>query len=240
MIIVGFGCIGLSTASLPTIAITYAVDCVRLAFLLLSRRSLMNLALQYKPMAGEILCIATVIKNTFGFGTLSPLPLRSPLNATRRNDLLGRPPRSRKGLHQPRHDPLRPHDLWNPRRYRVVFFRQGPSQAHQGFVASPLALSMGWKGHDMHVWLARNKGGLGNSTRNCCRAPIVRRTSRARVDKLLPFTASFLLEISACALYGVIGTRATAPRSWNAGSSAGWSFGRSMLTNNLLDPPRLR
>ncbi|CAK7224176.1 hypothetical protein SCUCBS95973_005431 [Sporothrix curviconia] len=49
VIIVGFGGTGLMTVSLSTISITYAVDC-------------------YKPVAGQIMVIATVVKNTFGFG----------------------------------------------------------------------------------------------------------------------------------------------------------------------------
>ncbi|CAK7216214.1 hypothetical protein SEUCBS140593_002800 [Sporothrix eucalyptigena] len=49
VIIVGFGGTGLMTVSLSTICITYAVDC-------------------YKPVAGQIMVIATVVKNTFGFG----------------------------------------------------------------------------------------------------------------------------------------------------------------------------
>ncbi|KAH7160464.1 serine/threonine kinase 16 [Dactylonectria estremocensis] len=49
IITVGFGGIGLMTVSLCTIGITYAVDC-------------------YKPVAGQIMTIATVLKNSFGFG----------------------------------------------------------------------------------------------------------------------------------------------------------------------------
>jgi MFS family permease len=49
VIIIGFFLVGLITVSIPTIAITYAVDC-------------------YKPVAGQIMVISTVVKNTFGFG----------------------------------------------------------------------------------------------------------------------------------------------------------------------------
>lgn len=47
VIIIGFGFIGLQVVAIPTIAITYAIDC-------------------YKPISGEIMAIATVCKNTFG------------------------------------------------------------------------------------------------------------------------------------------------------------------------------
>ncbi|SPO04614.1 related to MFS transporter [Cephalotrichum gorgonifer] len=49
VIIVGFGFVGLQVVAIPTIAITYAIDC-------------------YKPISGEIMTIATICKNTFGFG----------------------------------------------------------------------------------------------------------------------------------------------------------------------------
>ncbi|CAK7219655.1 hypothetical protein SBRCBS47491_003920 [Sporothrix bragantina] len=49
VLVVGFGGTGLMMVSLSTICITYAVDC-------------------YKPVAGQIMVIATVVKNTFGFG----------------------------------------------------------------------------------------------------------------------------------------------------------------------------
>ncbi|KAJ2893261.1 serine/threonine kinase 16 [Zalerion maritima] len=49
VIVVGFGNIGLMTVALSTVGITYAVD-------------------SYKPVAGQIMTIATVVKNTFGFG----------------------------------------------------------------------------------------------------------------------------------------------------------------------------
>ena len=40
---------GLHVVAIPTIVITYAIDC-------------------YKPVTGEIMVIMTVCKNTFGFG----------------------------------------------------------------------------------------------------------------------------------------------------------------------------
>ncbi|KAH6880728.1 serine/threonine kinase 16 [Thelonectria olida] len=49
IVVVGFSGIGLMTVSLSTIGITYAVDC-------------------YKPVSGQIMVIATVLKNSFGFG----------------------------------------------------------------------------------------------------------------------------------------------------------------------------
>jgi len=49
IVVIGFGFVGLISVAIPTIAITYAVDC-------------------YKPIAGEIMVIATICKNTFGFG----------------------------------------------------------------------------------------------------------------------------------------------------------------------------
>jgi hypothetical protein len=48
VVIFGYGCTGLSVTSVPTIAIAYAVDC-------------------YKPISGEIMVVATVLKNTCGF-----------------------------------------------------------------------------------------------------------------------------------------------------------------------------
>lgn len=50
VIIVGFGLVGLQVVAIPTISITYAIDC-------------------YKPISGEIMAIATVCKNTFGVRT---------------------------------------------------------------------------------------------------------------------------------------------------------------------------
>ena len=47
VIVVGFGLVGFQVVTIPTIAITYAIDC-------------------YKPISGEIMAIATVCKNTFG------------------------------------------------------------------------------------------------------------------------------------------------------------------------------
>lgn len=49
IIIVGLGLAGLQVVAIPTIVITYAIDC-------------------YKPVTGEIMVIMTVCKNTFGFG----------------------------------------------------------------------------------------------------------------------------------------------------------------------------
>jgi hypothetical protein len=48
ILIVGFGFSGLCVTAVPTIVIAYAVDC-------------------YKPISGEIMVVATVIKNTCGF-----------------------------------------------------------------------------------------------------------------------------------------------------------------------------
>lgn len=45
--VLGFGLVGVQVVSIPTIAITYAIDC-------------------YKPIAGQIMAISTVCKNTFG------------------------------------------------------------------------------------------------------------------------------------------------------------------------------
>lgn len=50
IIVVGFGFVGLQVVAIPTIAITYAIDC-------------------YKPISGEIMATATVCKNTFGVGS---------------------------------------------------------------------------------------------------------------------------------------------------------------------------
>ncbi|PMD31027.1 hypothetical protein L207DRAFT_537451 [Hyaloscypha variabilis F] len=49
IVVLGFGLVGLQVVSIPTIAITYAIDC-------------------YTPVAGQIMVISTVCKNTFGFG----------------------------------------------------------------------------------------------------------------------------------------------------------------------------
>lgn len=49
ILIAGYGLTGLSVTTIPTIAIAYAVDC-------------------YKPISGEIMVVATVLKNTQGFG----------------------------------------------------------------------------------------------------------------------------------------------------------------------------
>ncbi|RMZ39114.1 hypothetical protein AFCA_006454 [Aspergillus flavus] len=48
ILVFGYGLTGLSVTTVPTIAVAYAVDC-------------------YKPMAGEIMVVATVVKNTIGF-----------------------------------------------------------------------------------------------------------------------------------------------------------------------------
>lgn len=48
ILVIGYGFTGLSVTSVPVIAIAYAVDC-------------------YKPISGEIMVVATVIKNTCGF-----------------------------------------------------------------------------------------------------------------------------------------------------------------------------
>jgi hypothetical protein len=45
--VLGFSFVGLQVVAIPTIAITYAIDC-------------------YEPVTGEIMVIATVVKNTFG------------------------------------------------------------------------------------------------------------------------------------------------------------------------------
>ncbi|CAG9942530.1 unnamed protein product [Clonostachys rosea f. rosea IK726] len=49
VVVVGFGLVGVQVVAIPTIVITYAID-------------------SYKPVTGEIMVIATVCKNTFGFG----------------------------------------------------------------------------------------------------------------------------------------------------------------------------
>ena len=49
ILIVGYGLTGLAVTTIPTISIAYAVDC-------------------YKPISGEIMVVATVLKNTQGFG----------------------------------------------------------------------------------------------------------------------------------------------------------------------------
>lgn len=48
IVIVGYGFTGLCVTAVPTIVISYAVDC-------------------YEPISGEIMVVATVIKNTCGF-----------------------------------------------------------------------------------------------------------------------------------------------------------------------------
>ena len=49
ILVVGYGFTGLCVTTVPTIAIAYAIDC-------------------YKPISGEIMVVATVLKNTCGFG----------------------------------------------------------------------------------------------------------------------------------------------------------------------------
>ena len=48
ILVCGFGFSGLAVTSVPTIALAYAIDC-------------------YKPVSGEIMVVATVMKNTLGF-----------------------------------------------------------------------------------------------------------------------------------------------------------------------------
>lgn len=55
IVIFGFGSAGLALSSIPTIGITYAIDC-------------------YKPISGEIMVVGTVIKNTAGFSFAYWLP----------------------------------------------------------------------------------------------------------------------------------------------------------------------
>jgi hypothetical protein len=52
IVILGFGLVGVQVVSIPTITITYAIDC-------------------YKPIAGQIMVISTVCKNTFGVSSLT-------------------------------------------------------------------------------------------------------------------------------------------------------------------------
>ncbi|RFU31756.1 hypothetical protein B7463_g4584, partial [Scytalidium lignicola] len=49
VVVLGFGFTGVIVMAIPTIGLTYAVD-------------------SYKPVAGQIMVVATVVKNTFGFG----------------------------------------------------------------------------------------------------------------------------------------------------------------------------
>ncbi|KAE8133529.1 major facilitator superfamily domain-containing protein [Aspergillus pseudotamarii] len=65
ILVFGYGLTGLSVTTVPTIAVAYAVDC-------------------YKPMSGEIMVVATVIKNTIGFSMsywFTPLGARKSLIA---------------------------------------------------------------------------------------------------------------------------------------------------------------
>jgi hypothetical protein len=55
--VLGFGLVGLQVVSIPTIAISYAIDC-------------------YTPVAGQIMVISTVCKNTFGVSQVFPYPVR--------------------------------------------------------------------------------------------------------------------------------------------------------------------
>lgn len=48
ILVFGYGFSGLSVTSVPTIAIAYAIDC-------------------FKPISGEIMVVATVLKNVLGF-----------------------------------------------------------------------------------------------------------------------------------------------------------------------------
>jgi len=60
ILVVGYGFTGLCVTTVPTIAIAYAIDC-------------------YKPISGEIMVVATVLKNTCGFAMsywVSPLAER--------------------------------------------------------------------------------------------------------------------------------------------------------------------
>lgn len=60
ILVIGYGFSGLCVTTVPTIAVAYAVDC-------------------YKPISGEIMVVATVIKNTCGFAMsywVSPLAER--------------------------------------------------------------------------------------------------------------------------------------------------------------------
>lgn len=58
IIVLGFGLVGVQVVSIPTIAITYAIDC-------------------YTPVAGQIMVISTVCKNTFGVSFLYRVLLRN-------------------------------------------------------------------------------------------------------------------------------------------------------------------
>jgi hypothetical protein len=49
ILVIGYGLTGLSVTAVPTIVIAYAIDC-------------------YKPISGEIMVVATVLKNKCGFG----------------------------------------------------------------------------------------------------------------------------------------------------------------------------
>lgn len=64
VVVVGFGLVGLQVVALPTITITYAIDC-------------------YKPVTGEIMVIATVCKNTFGVSELFVSPFSCELGRQR-------------------------------------------------------------------------------------------------------------------------------------------------------------
>lgn len=49
LVVIGYGCAGITVTTIPTILIAYAIEC-------------------YKPLAGEIMIVATVVKNVCGFG----------------------------------------------------------------------------------------------------------------------------------------------------------------------------
>lgn len=55
IVVVGYGACGLGAASMPTVAIAYAVD-------------------SYRPLSGEIMVVGTVLKNTLGFAMSYWLP----------------------------------------------------------------------------------------------------------------------------------------------------------------------
>ena len=58
LLVVGYAGAGLTVTSIPTIVIAYAIEC-------------------YKPLAGEIMVVATVVKNTCGFGMSYWVPILS-------------------------------------------------------------------------------------------------------------------------------------------------------------------
>ena len=63
ILVIGYGFTGLAVTTIPTIAVAYAIDC-------------------YKPISGEIMVVATVLKNTCGFAMsywVSPLAAKDGL-----------------------------------------------------------------------------------------------------------------------------------------------------------------